>query len=1249
MAVNADAAGQRVSATSGYSERIESRRDPGGRLSHTDDTIGSYYRVWLRNMSSLPKSTIIQDLRSLTSPRPAPFPRSPFISQRRFEQVLSRLEARRESVRDGSIDLIIPARPTTLIARSVASNFKHIELLTFANSTQPVPSKFLSQNAIEHVFSSLAILQNELGDSSWFRNLPATAQLPSFVLDNLDGALRAWTSFLGSAGPSDKVVCTFVFGQLLVCAYQIADIATEANDDDLLQRALRHVEEAAYQAVYSALETTGCRWTPAQSYETDACGPLPIEAPPNLNIAEFIQHCRSLLRTYHFSYVVDTVIIVYHLVQRRRIPGAKFDFEYTLHRICSADSLAEQPLVQLASVIAVVRLICPLTRLDIAGEAVLDKGFNGWHLLSQVAQSSISVAQENAPRTDHSLEMYRVKEQTVFIVHCFAFITEWGWDDPDAFLKSMFAVYAKNNLVDLNVMSKEEKFRRPFREIALPTTEQGDFKGLLWLVTTVLRDRSALVASSDARTQQTAASKLSALVFALLPNNTLPFHREVKIQENHYCSLANHYDLYLTLYVNASTRARPGPRMFKDLVDFQICPGKIRELTIEVWKDLTLYAISSPDAAGDVAQLVDWASEMLEYLAYEFTTSCVYVMNETGHGVSNSINSHEDLSYSITAMLREWKTVLCGCSGATVEMVFPRKVLTALAIFVSSANTQLSDFDRTSDGSVEVLRYNRSPETAGTAFHGFAAHPRSLRFEPYVAAMELLKEVVGKVDLKESEFRRVANSLARDILATILSCKGGWVRHDGQTCDVFRDVLVAISDAWFKIASSSIGLTRSWEEYLTAPSKLSFPILSDSEFSRQCKTLFMARMIQDNPMNFTMDRTTFYAAWVEGMMVPEQFMAFEHVLGAEINRYDPTPTLISGVFDKLTLNDKTFPIMLQRLKAERFEILRSLIAAIYSLQMNPPMDDESQLSVDGALSSGDLASLLRVMTDTIKRYWQAGLATGEQQSAYQLFIQKVAVELKTYDFEGFTIDKWFTDPDGPGFLKTTTGFGHYFDLPVGASPKPVSQAMVQAFRTSLISASMSDELSLCDQMSKEKSEREQWHREMLAAFSCSEVDAALTDDLQLKVDVRLQKQFLRVVLPVYVEVAVASPAAVTLLAAVVRLLVELARAAHIRVKEADDREEVWDLAVSLLRLAAWDGREWEGGCLEVKGKEVEMREWTRRDLVGALEGMAVDAEVNGGVEEVAGLVKVWEEGLREEEEEEEAQRRGWQELGLVFE
>ena len=1194
-----------------------------------DSSIGTRYRAWLRQLSDYPLTTIIQHLQGLVSPHLGPYSCSPYISERRFARVLDRLKTRRELLAAGQINELLPPTSTTQRADRVEHLFAEIEQqLQVSMRPDDSQSMELCQLTINNVFEPLELAQSELIDHSWFSDLPVSATIPSTLLDTLDRTMKAWYWFQSLAILPDTPVCSFVISQLLVCAYQVADIATRSNDDRTLQHALSLFEDAANLATGSALFTRAYTWFPNETYE-GAGRFLPLNGSHAHTMTSFVDQYHLSLRTLDITYMVDTIIIVYHLTLRQKLPGAKFDFENIMHAHFWAANTAG-PIAQPATVVAGLRLIHPLTRLDAAGETFLDTGYNGWQLMSPAMQGFCAATSDTTYRKDFQsrkehykkespvLKMRKdwAQEHSMLMIHCFAFMTVWEWEVPDDLLTSMFSIYAKNDLLDIHVSDQPRATRTPFLdppqclELFELENNQSDFATFLLLVAAALRRKMALLASPDASIRQSAANKLATLGFRLLPNSTLPFHRQRKIGVSDYRSLWHHYDLYLTLYANLPVGSRPRVHLFEELVDFGDCPSEIRQLTFDVWKDLVLCAMSRPENREHVGELAAWGRRMLERMIEEYRATDVFPASESDQVRGELLDLRANVSGSVAALLRRWGSVLPDCSKMNARLMLPDGLIPELTTFMSLANKHLS-LQRSIPGTyMGFFRHTPRLRYPERIFDRFITHPGSLRYAPHLATMELLATVSAGRHIDDDGFNRKAEDLARDVFSAILSCKGGCSLHGGETCGAFHDVLRALTVSWSRLASENVGLWRSWDEYLTARSPLSFAILSESEYSRQSKVLFMARIIESSPMTFIMDRSTFYATWVEGLLVPEHLMLFEHVLSAEILRYDQSKALLGAVLNRYARKNTDPLIHLDKLKRERLDVIRLLVARIYTLQMDPPVEDDSQLSIEGPISSRELAGLLSVMTDTMKRYWR--LLSGESRSTYQSFIQKVLVELESYNFEGFTIDQWFTDFDEPEFPKARSGFGCYFSLPIGAPAKTLSRGMIQAFQTSILD----------DMLSCQQSKQESWHKEMLQAFACS--NEQLSDDRRLKVDECLQVQFLHVVLPAYVEVGVATPAAAPVLAAVVRLLVELVQNAHLRVQEAGDGEEFCEVGLAILRLAG--GSEAGSECLEVVGEEGEMRKWTRRELETGLKGIAaVDAEVNG-VEEAREAVRGWEEG-----------------------
>jgi Mus7/MMS22 family len=1135
--------------------------------------VADHFRDWF---GSLVPSEVIPHLASLISPNSGLYTTSPYIYSGQFSQVLTGLHMRRTQLERGERAVIDSLDPTSGMAIEVADLFAQIEKIVpsreFADPYLPLP-----QHMMNGIFTRLETAQKLLAANAWFANTPATARMRPAVFYNLQDAFMRVKDFHSWAQVSDKSVAIFIMNQLAVCAYQVADITIEADDVELRQRSFEFVETTAADALSTVLTTKALAWPgdPIWAYESTSLPPHLINA---RNQAEFVGQYRGLFDPRNTVYANETLVIIYALIERQRLPGSTTSFDTILQQACYS-TIPGCPAAQLAGVIGYMRLIHPLTRIGPIG-ILFDRGFDCFQVLLPAVDTFLtSTLDRNKTATTPSREEHQCIIANLFR-HCDGFITEWHWD-PDQFLTSLLRIYARNNMnhfVPSNVY-RHALFRHAQEELAWQGGE-SDFEAFLKLVATVLRGRSKDLGTLRQGRHDAVTKKLSNLVFGLLPNNTEFFDRKKNIKATDYLALWNHYELCLTLYVHCPEEHRPSLRLFEHLLDFKSSPRVIRGLTIDMWTAVSQHAVSCSVKSDDTKYLAEWAIRMLRCVSEDLR-----ILNDLDardrRGYVAVLNTRKDLSISLAHLLRQWKVVTIQSLPALVTSIIPREAMLELSNALSVVTTHLSQ--------TAALSHETTTRTG-------SIYEPSI-YDPYTTAMEFLSELAAIPTLYADEVRSVADDLAKSTMSTILSHDFGYESHspDGLH-EVPRKVLTAVTEQWCIIASLNVGLHRSWDEYLTAPSSLSFDILADTEQSRQCKILFMARMIRNNPMNFTMDKLSFYAAWIGRIVLPEHLMAFEHSLCTQIHRFDPPGGLIGPVMDNIIPSARVAVPGLEQLQQNRLEIIGGLIARIYALQIQPTTADDSQASsMEESLDSEDLAGLLKLMTNTMKTSWRA--LTQLHRPAYLEFIRKVLVQLQSYDFLGFQIDKWFTDPQEPELPKADGSFGDHFKLAVGCVAKPLSKSMVRAFRESLICALASH---------KEQA----WTAETAAALSCgryaegalelsgTRAPQLLTDGNQLLVDARLQLQFVRVAIPVYIEQCPDMPGAAPLASAVALVLTAISNNAYSRAEEAGDGEELAEMARSMLHAV----ERGETCRVEMSEEETALQKWAKEDLMGALEG-----------------------------------------------
>ena len=845
-------------------------------LLHHDDphSVGDCFKAWIL---SLVHKDIDSTLNFLVDPQFGDYLSSYYITSGSFSTLLEQLTVPEvskavqvSSEANYTIDDVI-----TWLGRLSG----HIPKLTSRPNPRISPLHLM---VTKDIFSCLELLSLCLSSCTWIGRSTDGSSTSQIVFTKLDAVMDKIVRLEAWLEPVDKAITSFILTQLLVCAYQLAHLTAKENDAHVYARSLKTVENAAHLALSAALTARTATWrtNPRSLYE-GVRGHLPSISNVR-SMADYIERYRTQYHAQDIIYCVDAIVVVYHLLELHKLPDATFDFGTVFEGVCHG-ACPPGPVPYLAALIAYTRLVHPLTRLDARG-MFSGKGFTGWNLLVRAVDAFLHLAFNNPDQEMQIVPKERARVLWSLLRHCCGFLKQWAWHNSDVMVMTLFKAYAKNDtiaLLDFGDHDRHWDFYAALVDVRDSWHSETDSQAFLELVAGTLKQKGLLLGSAEPTVQRSASNKIRYLMFGLLPNSTRLFNTDRQLKFDDHTALLAHYDLYSVLYAYSPTGYQLNPKLVERFVDFPVCPSGLRTTVVTSWEDMMRIA-ARLDRRADIAALVEWGCQMLKTLTQDLKT-----MSGDDDSCDNT-EQRVDTFEAITYLLRGWGNVVRHTlqTPDLMDHVLTSNALHEIASYFCFVNSQSTDKKPVS----RVTRYWKS------------------LCEPYgdhVLTLELLRMALSISEFGNHGARLIAEGLASSLVSAVLSRIDG-PGSDGSDSAQRSAALSGVTEEWFKIARVNVDLAPCWDTYLLAPSPLSFTILADTEASRQSKVLFMARIIEDSPMTYIVDRHSFYAIWLEGLVLPNHMMLFEDVLSQQIYRHDQGGNFLGAVLDKYAAEQVSF-------------------------------------------------------------------------------------------------------------------------------------------------------------------------------------------------------------------------------------------------------------------------------------------------------------------------------------------------------
>ena len=665
---------------------------------------------------------------------------------------------------------------------------------------------------------------------------------------------------------------------------------------------------------------------------------------------------------------------------------------------------------------------------------------------------------------------------------CVKAYTSCSWSEDDSILRVLFQRYSENSMLELFVtpdMSSKRKLGQRPPGYVIAESSKTDFDFFLALTAAVLQKKSE--AANNGPGTAKILKRVRTLVSCLSPNNGRNLSHDQVLDLEDFVSMANTYSLYTVLYTHVPVGCQPRLSQFHQLIDFTSCHWAICELALKAWVDITIHTVGTTGDEADIQCLSSWIqSTILQMYEKLNTIPRAYEERQWSHVASVDLQNRSSTIRQIGKILDRWCEALARCTLASAQSVL-----------------------LTGDGlhKIKDLCQSEAADEDGIVCR----------------IMHAIEMYASRSDIMSTDDTRVgAFRFMREIISFTIS----------SSVQMSSSRLRAVTETWFALAKMSVAQRqKSWDEFLAPASAHSFSMFSDSEASRQCQVLFLSLIFDADAMYFDLDREIFYAAWIPALVIPQQNIRFEHELTSRILTHDADVFPMHGLHG--VLDAPGGQLTVDQLNAKRLLIVKYVIQCIYVLQSGGRED--SQDFMEQAMDIDQGRRLLQLMTVTMKTRWQT--LSIEHRVGYEPFVAEVVEHLQIYQYPGFELDHFFTDPSLDGFSVKILPLKQMFRRPAGQASRKIDQDMLCSFRKTCMQASVKNTGVL--------------YTELTAALSAHDEDIF---DLEgnLLVETGMQLTFVGRVLSVYLEVLWHDRRHTHLFETILLTLISVLEAYHIR-------------------------------------------------------------------------------------------------------
>ncbi|ETN43192.1 uncharacterized protein HMPREF1541_02351 [Cyphellophora europaea CBS 101466] len=875
----------------------------------------------------------------------------------------------------------------------------------------------------------------------------------------------------------------------------------------------------AFQVFMATRATTGPEWTASANWERarSVALELLVSTKGLQKLSEPSTSWEDIALDPDALLYLQSLMLVLHLTEAA---GRHHDLD-TLLLEAVKTSCGDSTTACLATAVLLVPTIYPLSFMDDRGVFRKHRtiSFDAWSLLGPSLKAFL---EDFMGKKQHRKESMAIGLKALEI--CLSLAADHAWVIPDTLLQLLFKYYGRNDMVEL--FAEPNILRAVERVSNYPVTDPGfsatDFDIFLRLVAIALEQRSLdLESSNNALSKK---NKLIGLVFSLAPNYSRVMNEQEDIHAAVYQTMTNTYALYATLYSFAPRGCGPRVAQIENLLDFSTSHSRVRDLTIASWARMCRTAVVKGADPAEVKALSSLGHQMWRALASKVTTA---LNSEAVFGSffvhKHNLDNCQPVMVQLANMLRNWMTAVSLCTvpadaEALVDADFLKEILRMLQ-FLQNHFEKLQSIHK-------------------VAFDALIAEYRKHDLD--LSMLRLVRAVCMGVS---PTLQAQAMRTAREIVSAILSSR-----------DESTPRLEIVISIWFDIARQDVGTNRDrWDQYLESTSSLSLRLLANTGISQQCEALLLSHIVWKIPTYFELDPESLYSRWLKCILKPTSELRFEHILTSRVMWRNPGNLPLQELGD-LMGDSQGRDMTLGVFKDYRTDIVRHIIRSIYGLQFTGPED--SQDLIEELVDEESGRRLLLNIAETMKSSWLRCYHAGGDDS-YTQFVQAIVHEIEIYQFPGFKLDVWFTDPQRSEFPVAEDRFQLLFTRRPGSFNRELDVAFVTRFRQD-------------NQKMSNTPRQTDWVQKMIAALSCSTSFEGTNFDSQPTMDGRLQVQFMQNVLSVYIQFTFSKgPRHAVWTIPVIQILIRVIKDIHLRkdLAETGRDEELAAMCMELLMHA----------------------------------------------------------------------------------
>ncbi len=655
-------------------------------------------------------------------------------------------------------------------------------------------------------------------------------------------------------------------------------------------------------------------------------------------------------------------------------------------------------------------------------------------------------------------------------------------DLADDLLKAMFKYYSELGMVELfgqrvqanmDQMPQFLKDQVPAKGL-IPEDDDSDFHVFLKLAAITLTVRPPAQDTTAEQMRKLDLRKRSVL-FLLLPNRGRDlavddlslFEEDKDLTLTNFTGIANRYSLFATLYRYAPIGFKPVLAQITNYIDFPTAHDQVRRVILECWTNIVKSILSQPTNDPGLQELGQWIQEM-------FSSVCSKLASIPTD--NNSMHPEEVVRAQHHVHRINRKT--------TVNCLQDIVAKYAAALDLCANGDQVSYLLTREEVRALIMRCYVNQGLGDTVVS---------------QVFGLLTSYIKKGLNREREamllFRRDLRGLLEDQL----------LRNKVESGLEYELLLVSMTEAWYALGKIMVtGGAAHWDQFLDHRSHMSFPQIANVESGRLCQVLLMSKIAEERDVVLT-NPYPFIELVLHSILKPPSNgsrTTFSHRLLNQL--MESIPDAFSLATLRRNLSNGVNPFFLDSFDIinHRLTILDHFMRYAYVLRAasdGPYVAD---------LNDGQWNDLMTLICTSLRR--TANELQSEAKSDWMTFAQKVLFRLRLYRGPGNGSDSWLLDVRGEDADSNVFRLERLFvRLPGNNDSVHLdNESAAKVFRSIFETAYL-------------KIQEEKVVKHLVNFFAAADPDY-IDDDGSVLLDVSQQVDFMKAILPAYIEAALDS-------------------------------------------------------------------------------------------------------------------------------